>query len=274
MKKVPLLQLLQSKYPATQKKELHAAVLCGEVRVNGERVTDPKRQCPVTAAVEIAGSEQRFVSRGGYKLEAALQRWSGRVTVRGRVWLDAGASSGGFTDCLLQHGARAVHAVDVGYNQLDYRLRRDARVYVHERTNIMDLSRLEPCPAAAAADLSFRSLRGAAEHLLSLTAEGMLIALAKPQFETPRLRDSGYDGIIRGPQEAADILHSLIEELGRREVRTAALMPSPVPGRAGNREFLLLLTAAAAFRGNENKADGVGEREIRCAAEEAFRGGE
>ncbi len=264
MKKVPLLQLLQRRYPEKSKKELHAAVLCGEVRVGGERVQDPKRSCAVDAEAEIDGEQRRYVSRGGEKLDAALRRWD--VTVRGKVWLDAGASTGGFTDCLLKNGAQLVHAVDVGYNQLDFRLRRNAEVVVHERTNAMALKHLDPQPHAATADLSFRSLRGAAAHILSLTRDGELIALAKPQFETPRLRDEDFDGLVRSAREAENILLALLEDLLTEGVAVHAVMPSPVTGRIGNREFLMRLSPG--------DAGGVAADEIRKAADEAFVGAE
>jgi 23S rRNA (cytidine1920-2'-O)/16S rRNA (cytidine1409-2'-O)-methyltransferase len=239
MKRIPLLQLLQLRFPDMEKKLLYASILCGEVRVNGERVMDPKRSFPPETEVELHAESRRYVSRGGEKLEAAVGRWD--LPIAGRVWLDAGASTGGFTHCLLQHGAKLVHSVDVGYNQLDYRLRSDARVRVHERTNIMELTALDPPPAAAVADLSFRSLRGAATHLLSLTKEQLLIALAKPQFETPRLREADFDGLIREPEEAARILAYLVAALEGEQVRAYGILPSPLPGRKGNREFLMLL---------------------------------
>lgn len=260
MKKVPLLHLLQDRYPEYSKKELHAFILCGEVRVEGERLQDPKRLVRFDAEALLIGEERRFVSRGGEKLEAALLRW--KLPVEGRVWLDAGASTGGFTDCLLRYGAKKVHAVDVGYNQIDYRLRRDGRVTVYERTNIMTLQSLEPAPEAACADLSFRSLRGAAAHLLSLTTEGIVIALAKPQFETPRLRDDGFDGLIRTPEEVGDILKLLVSALSGEGAVTRAVIPSPIPGRMGNREFLLLLHNGGGGR--------VADEELYLAAEEAF----
>ena len=172
MAKRALLSLLQSRFPTETKDELFARVLCGEVFVDGERVKDPKRQVSLDAEVDL--ESPRFVSRGAEKLEAALDAWE--VAVSGKVFLDAGASTGGFTDCLLQRGAALVHAVDVGFNQLDYRLREDERVVVHERTNITAVDRLDPPADVAVCDLSFRSLGGVARRLLALSREGWFIA--------------------------------------------------------------------------------------------------
>ena len=131
--------------------------------------------------------------------------------------------------------------MDVGYNQLDYRLRTDPRVIVRERTNVMALESLEPVPDFAVADLSFRSLRGAARHILSLTSSGEMIALIKPQYEW---RDPGesFDGIVRDEDVLIDLLISLKNDLRSEGVTMAALIFSPVRGRKGNREFLCRLT--------------------------------
>jgi 23S rRNA (cytidine1920-2'-O)/16S rRNA (cytidine1409-2'-O)-methyltransferase len=238
MKTLPLLDLLRRLYPETEKKRLLARILCGEVRVGEETVRDPK--IPVPADSEIAfNPPPRFVSRGGVKLDHALRVWN--LDVKDRVLIDAGASSGGFTDCLLQRGARCVYCIDVGYNQLDYTLRRDARVVVLERTNIMAVSREhfrdDLMPTAAVADLSFRSLRKAAGHLLSLVTGGWLIALIKPQFEwrTP-LPD--FRGVVRGEKSYRDILLALIAGLWEEGVYLSRITASPITGRRGNLEFL------------------------------------
>lgn len=249
-----LLQLLIRRFPDIAEKELYARVLCGEILVDGERVRDPGAR--VTAEVQISQQRRRYVSRGGDKLHAALERWP--VPVKGRVFLDAGASTGGFTDCLLRFGAEAVHAVDVGYNQLDYQLRRDPRVIVHERTNLMGLHALDPSPDAAVADLSFRSLRGAARKLLSLTREGWAIVLVKPQFEfastlkvgrddshghsVPTRSSSALDaGVIRDRSVLLDILLTLRADLAADGISVRRVLASPVVGRRGNREFLFLI---------------------------------
>ena len=179
MRKISLLQLLKKKYPEKSDNENYAAVLCGDVSVNNEKIKDPSYK--VDPDSEIILNKKKYVSRGGYKIEKALFYW--KIDVKGKIILDAGSSTGGFTDCLLQHGARGVHAVDVGYNQLDYKLRSDRRVFVHERENIMKIESLDPEPEIGTADLSFRSIKGAAAKIINLVKENTLIALIKPQFE-------------------------------------------------------------------------------------------
>jgi 23S rRNA (cytidine1920-2'-O)/16S rRNA (cytidine1409-2'-O)-methyltransferase len=245
-KRKRLLDLLLERFPETAKKELHARSVCGEVYVNGERIRDPGFPVDPDAEISIRGSV--YVSRGGEKLEAALDSWN--PPVGGKVFLDAGASTGGFTDCLLKHGAAAVHAVDVGYNQIAFPLRRDSRVLLHERTNLMDLHDLDPEPHAAVADLSFRSIVGAAARLLELTLEGWAIVLIKPQFEyAAAVRDEGGDdpedfgGVIEDPRRLADILEETVHALEGRGAHVRRLKESPLRGRKGNREYLALIGA-------------------------------
>jgi 23S rRNA (cytidine1920-2'-O)/16S rRNA (cytidine1409-2'-O)-methyltransferase len=206
---------------------------------------------------------RRYVSRGGDKLAAAIERW--RIPVEGKVYLDAGSSSGGFTDCLLQAGASLVYAVDVGRNQLDYKLRVDPRVVVMERTNIMEVmpEQFAPAVEAAVADLSFRSLRGAAPQILHLTSERYLVALAKPQFEW-RQPHADFDGVIRDRQTVTDILSELLGDLEKGSCHVTGIMPSPIPGRTGNREFLLRIQGTP---GRESPSSLLDE-----AVHEAFSG--
>ncbi|MFW5727366.1 MAG: TlyA family RNA methyltransferase [Spirochaetota bacterium] len=245
MKKIPLLQLLKTRFPDVPHKELYARILCGEVAVDGEHHRNPQMQVSVEAELEL--EQRKYVSRGGLKLEAAITKW--KLPVEGRVFLDAGASTGGFTDCLLQHGARIVHAVDVGYNQLDYSLRSDDRVKVAERTNIMHVQALDPSADAAVADLSFRSLRGAAAHIIGLTGEKWMVGLLKPQFELEGIPDPAdaaddFNGVVR-VEQAQHILEKVVNFLRDEGLRVEAISESPIVGRKGNREFLLLLTGAA-----------------------------
>ena len=247
-----LLDLLTARFTEYTRDELYRSVMCGEVRVNGGTEIDPRARVPVTADLELV--MRRFVSRGGEKLDAALAAFG--LFPAGRVWLDAGASTGGFTDCLLQHGATTVHAVDVGYNQLAYTLRRDPRVVVRERTNVGSLRRedLSPPPDAAVCDLSFRSLRGVLRNILCLTSEGWGIALLKPQFEiAAEHRWSGRSvspekhalergsGVVGGAVREA-VVARVRQELTEKEgVAVHAAVDSPVAGKGGNREVLLLV---------------------------------
>ena len=194
-----------------------------------------------------------MASRAGYKLLHALERFD--VPVNDKVVLDAGAATGGFTDCLLRRGARHVHCVDVAYGMLAYRLRSDPRTSVHERTNVMHLraGRLEPEPDAAVCDLSFRSLRGAAARLLELTREGWLIALIKPQFEwravpprqrtAPGERTERFDGLVRGADAIVAVISKLQADLAVEGIAIRRCTLAPLSGRRGNREVLGLLTA-------------------------------
>jgi 23S rRNA (cytidine1920-2'-O)/16S rRNA (cytidine1409-2'-O)-methyltransferase len=242
MKQIPLLQLLRQRFPDVSGDKLYAHILCGEVTVSGERVLNPKHPVAPSAAIEISG--QTFVSRGALKLEAALEKLD--IDVRGLIFVDAGASTGGFTQVLLNRGASAVHTVDVGYNQLAYTLRTDPRVFVHERTNIMALKQLEPQPDAAVADLSFRSLRGAASHLLSLTRLGWALVLFKPQFEygstISASDDCNFQGVVKDQKEIDALLENLRSDLLEENVTISASVPSPVAGKkGGNREIMLLI---------------------------------
>lgn len=219
-----------------------AAVLAGEVRVNGQPVT--KAGTLVTPDIEVTLKEQpRFVSRGGLKLERAFEEFP--IDVTGRVALDAGASTGGFTDCLLQHGARKVIAVDVGYGQLDWKLRNDPRVDVLERTNIRGITQemLSEAPSFATFDLSFISLKKVLQPVIdTLEEDFQAIALIKPQFEAGRGK-VGKGGVVRDSnvrREVIEEIWSFIEESGWVVL---GLTESPVRGPKGNREYLLYFAA-------------------------------
>ncbi len=241
MKRIPLLSLLKAQFPDISPDELYARILCGEVSADGERVLDPKK--PVRSDTPLAFRKRSFVSRGGEKLDAAVEHLG--MHIEGLVFLDAGASTGGFTDALLSRGAAAVHAVDVGYNQLAFSLREDPRVFVHERTNIMAVRELDPVPDAAVADLSFRSLRGAASHILSLVSQGWALVLFKPQFEKAvscLQGDDEFKGLVESDEERIELLSSLEQDLLSEGVVIAASVESSIPGKKkGNREIILLI---------------------------------
>lgn len=237
--RVRLLDLLGSLHPDLEERELAAAVMRGEVTVDGNPVLKPGLLVPADAAVGLR-ERRPYVSRGGEKLARALDEW--RVDCRGKVFLDAGCSTGGFTDCLLTRGAATVFAVDVGVNVLAWPLRSDPRVAVREGTNVMSIpaGSLQPRPEAAVADLSFRSLRGAASHILGLVAEGWGVFLVKPQFEWECPPDD-FHGVVRDEADRRAIVARLIGDLEREGVLAARACDSPIRGRRGNREVLLLL---------------------------------
>jgi 23S rRNA (cytidine1920-2'-O)/16S rRNA (cytidine1409-2'-O)-methyltransferase len=235
MAKKRLLDELVSRFPTRTREQLHARILCGEIYVENENIKDPRY--PIAPGVRIELREARFVGRGGEKLDYALEFFG--VAATDRVWLDAGASTGGFTDCLLQRGATFVHAVDVGTNQLAYSLRRDPRVHVMERTNLLSVDRLDPPPFAAVADLSFRSISGAAEHLLGLTESNTALVLIKPQFEWAH-PPAEFSGTVPDPR-ASEILEETLDLLRDGGIEILGTCESPIRGRKGNREFFAYL---------------------------------
>ncbi len=200
----------------------------------------PARLVDAGEPVQLAGPPPRFVSRGGEKLDAALERLD--IDVAGRTALDAGASTGGFTDCLLQRGAAHVVAVDVGHGQLDVRLRQDPRVEVMERTNVRDLT-VGSLPGApfdvVTADLAFVSLRRVAPVLTALAAPGAdVIVLVKPQFEAGRVEASKGRGVIRDPEVWRRALLGVRDAFEGSAAAMMGLMVSPLRDANGNVEFL------------------------------------
>ena len=207
MKKPSLLDLLCNRDQQLTREQHYTRILCGEIFVDGQCVRDPKQPVEQQASVEYK-PVRRYVSRGGQKLEGVLKQW--KIPVQGMSFIDAGASTGGFTDCLLQRGASRVIAIEAGENQLDYRLRTDPRVHVLENTNIMNVQSLPFAPEAAVADLSLRSLRKAAYHILSLVSEDWLIALVKPQYEWHE-PPAHFDGVVTAATALPGILQRLLE---------------------------------------------------------------
>ncbi len=215
-----------------------AILMAGQVTVDGRPVTKAGALVDVGARLEVETPPQ-YVGRGGIKLAHALQSF--QLDVKGMTALDVGASTGGFTDCLLQHGATRVYAVDVGRGQLHMRLRQDPRVVVMERVNARNPFQLPETVDVATVDVSFisltRVLPSVAEHVRS---GGHIVALVKPQFEAER-RQVGKGGIIRDPAVHAEVLARLIVWAVEHGFRLRGLTPSPLLGDAGNREFFLLL---------------------------------
>jgi len=236
MSNISLLALLNNHFGSDKKEENYALILCGNVLVNGVKIKDPAEK--VDKNSEIAIVKKKYVSRGGYKLEYALDYW--KITAEGKVFIDAGSSTGGFTDCLLQRNALFVHAIDVGYNQIDYLLRNDKRVILHEKTNIMNINSLSPPADIGVADLSFRSITNAASKILDLTMEKKLIALVKPQFETER--HNLKKGIIENSVILKETLIAVIDKLFDEKSFVQDIVQSPVKGTKGNREFLFFIT--------------------------------
>ena len=221
------------------------AVMAGAVRVNGQVATKPSDAVKETDSVELTAGE-KFVSRGGHKLEHALEHF--RLDVRGLMAIDLGASTGGFTDCLLQRGAAKVFAVDVGQGQLAWSLRNDPRVVVMEKTNARTLTSRQFPPNFSLADLvvidcSFISLRKILPAAIALMRPSSnIVALIKPQFEAGKEEADRGEGVISDPVVHARVLKELEQFISEMSgVTWRGVVESPLLGPAGNKEFLVLI---------------------------------
>lgn len=224
------------------REKARALILAGEVRVSGQLERRAAAMVAAEAVVEVA-ERQRFVSRGGEKLDHALAAFG--VDVRDVVAVDVGASTGGFTDCMLQRGASRVYAIDVGYGQLDARLRGDARVVVMERSHIREVTSLPEQPTLATIDVSFISLVQVLPSVMALLAPGSrMVALVKPQFEAGR-EEVGRDGVVRDALVQATVIGRVAWWCVNNRLRVRGVAISPLLGAAGNREFFLLLEMQA-----------------------------
>lgn len=211
----------------------------GRVLVGGAVATKPARMVAPGEPVLVQDEPPPYVSRGGRKLAAALDRWP--IVMAGRRVIDVGSSTGGFTDCALQHGAAEVVAIDVGRAQLHERLRRDERVAVHERTNVrgLDPGTVGGPGDVVVSDLSFISLRTVAPDLVRLCRRGGdLVVLVKPQFEVGREQASKGKGVIRDPVLWRMAIHGVMDAFFQVGAVMMGVMPSPITGARGNVEFL------------------------------------
>jgi 23S rRNA (cytidine1920-2'-O)/16S rRNA (cytidine1409-2'-O)-methyltransferase len=222
------------------REQAQEAISLGRVLVRGSIAAKPSHQVDDSEPIELVGDGPRFVGRGGEKLDGALDRFV--IEVTGVRALDAGASTGGFTDCLLQRGATHVVAVDVGHGQLHERMRADERVENHERMNVRTLSPVDLGGrrfALIVADLSFISLRSVAASLVGLaTEDGQLVVLIKPQFEARRVEVSKHKGVVKDPAVWERSVHSVIDAFRSVGAAMMGLMVSPIRGTDGNVEFL------------------------------------
>jgi 23S rRNA (cytidine1920-2'-O)/16S rRNA (cytidine1409-2'-O)-methyltransferase len=215
--------------------------MAGRVLVNQIPCDKPGTQVPTDSRITLKGEVIPYVSRGGFKLEAALKE--ARIDCRGWVCLDVGASTGGFTDCLLQHGAVKVYAVDVGYGQLAWSLRTDERVVVIERTNVRSMDpALIPSPVdLVTIDASFISLKIVVPSIVRyLKPDGLILALIKPQFEAGK-GGVGKGGVVRDPVHRERIIADLRQFFTGQQLFAGPVIPSPVLGPKGNQEYIILL---------------------------------
>lgn len=237
-KKIRLDVLLVERGFQESRQKAQAVIMAGSVFVSGQRVDKPGTAVPEDAPIEVRGNVLRYVSRGGLKLEKAMQMWP--ISLDGKICADIGASTGGFTDCMLQNGAKKVYAVDVGYGQLDWKLRNDPRVVCLERTNARYLSHEEVPDELdfASIDVSFISLKLIFPALYGLLRDGGEIAcLIKPQFEAGREK-VGKKGVVRDPAVHLEVLEHFLEHAKENNFTVLGITYSPIRGPEGNIEYL------------------------------------
>ena len=243
-KKTRLDLLLVERRLVDSRTEAQSLIMAGQVSVDGQKVTKAGTQVARDAVVTVA-SRSPYVSRGGIKLAAALDSFG--VSVGGLVAADVGASTGGFTDCLVQRGARRVYAIDVGYGQLAWALRQDPRVVVMERTNARFLDHLPEPIDLATADVSFISLELILPRVYDwLVPSGLAIPLIKPQFEAGRAL-VGKGGVVRDRAVHAQVLTRILGWATDHGLSVQGLIRSPITGSSGNLEFLALLSKSSAL---------------------------
>ncbi|MDR0862666.1 MAG: TlyA family RNA methyltransferase [Oscillospiraceae bacterium] len=248
MKKTRLDVALFERGLTDSREKARALIMSGIVYVSGQKETKPGTSVAEDAAIELRGEDKRFVSRGGFKLEKALDTFG--ISPENRVCIDCGASTGGFTDCLLRRGAAKVYAVDVGYGQLAWSVRSDPRVVTLERTNARYLTRelIPEPPSLAVIDVSFISLSLILPAVRAVLApDGEVACLIKPQFEAGRDK-VGKKGVVRDAATHVAVLERFIENATEAGFAVDAITYSPIKGPEGNIEFLGHLTSASSAR--------------------------
>lgn len=242
MPKQRLDELLVSTGLAENESQARALIMAGEVKVNGKVLTKAGSPVETDSRIEIA-QKPPYVSRGGIKLAHALDEF--QLDVTSLIALDIGASTGGFTDCLLQRGAQRVYAIDVGYGQLDYKLRQNPRVVVRDRTNVHHPFSLPEKADLATIDVSFISATRVIPNVMELLKpSGHIIVLLKPQFEAEK-QEVGKGGVIKDPLIHARVIGRFLIWAIEHGLRLRGLVASPITGTNGNQEFLVWLTHIA-----------------------------
>lgn len=240
MQKVRVDILLLERGLVESRSQAQRLIMAGKVRINGEVILKPSTMVPTEGKIDVE-SRPKFVSRGGVKLEAALQFFG--LDVHGAVCADVGASTGGFTDCLLQYGAKCVYAIDVGHGILHWKIRNDPRVVVMERTNARYLHCLPETVDLTAIDVSFISLKKilpVVRGWLS-SSEGDVLALIKPQFEAGKTDANRGEGVIRDKKIHQRVLLEILTFAQQKGFAIRGLIPSPILGPKGNVEFFVWL---------------------------------
>jgi len=223
---------------APSREKAQAMLLAGNVLVNGQKMEKPGTQIATDSQIEIIGETLRYASRGGLKLEGALEDFG--VSPQGKICLDVGSSTGGFTDCLLQNGALRIYAVDVSADQLDYKLRKDPRVIAIERNaRYLQSKDVAEKPALVTMDVSFISVTKVLPSVVPVTAVGAdFLILVKPQFELEK-REVGKGGIVRDPQSHRKAIESVTASAIELSLEILGVRPSHLTGAEGNQEFFL-----------------------------------
>ena len=233
--------LMMERALAPSREKAKAYIMAGDVYVDGQKEDKAGTMFPETVKIEVRGNTLPYVSRGGLKLEKAMKNFD--VTLEGKVCMDVGASTGGFTDCMLQNGAVKVYSIDVGYGQLDWKLRNDPRVVCMEKTNIRYVvpKDLEGPADFSSIDVSFISLTKVLLPVRNLlTEDGEIVCLIKPQFETGREK-VGKKGVVRDPAVHLEVIEKVIAYASSIALEPRHLSFSPIKGPEGNIEYLLHL---------------------------------
>lgn len=247
---------------ASSREKAKAIIMAGNVFVNGQREDKAGTMIDTKAEITVKGNQLKYVSRGGLKLEKAMSHFS--VTPNGKVCMDVGASTGGFTDCMLQNGAVKVYSVDVGHGQLDWKLRNDERVVCMEKTNIryVTMEDIQEPAAFVSIDVSFISLTKVLLPVRNLmTEDGEIVCLIKPQFEAGREK-VGKKGVVRDPKVHEEVIYKVIAYASEIGLKSMDLEFSPIKGPEGNIEYLLHLQKTELPEAKEGED---GQTVILCA---------
>lgn len=239
-RKIRLDQLVHERMPQYSRRQIQSWIMQNRVTVDGRVVNKSGAQVNEQAEIIVDSEEPKFVSRAGFKLEKALDYFG--IDVKGLVILDAGLSTGGFTDCLLSRGVSRVYGIDVGYGQVHEKIRNDPRVVVMERTNLRDVRDVGQKVDLVTLDLSFISLLKVLDAVNSvLKDDGILVSLIKPQFEAQR-HEVGRGGIIKDPEVHESVIKHVTEGLASYGFTVHGVIESPIEGSMGNKEFLVYCT--------------------------------
>lgn len=258
--------LLVQKQLAPSREKAKAMIMEGIVFVDGQREDKAGASFEETAAIEVRGNTLKYVSRGGLKLEKAMNHFS--ISLEGKICMDIGASTGGFTDCMLQNGAEKVYAVDVGYGQFAWKLRQDERVVCMEKTNIRYVTpdQLEDVLDFASVDVSFISLTKVLEPAGALLRDtGEMVCLIKPQFEAGREK-VGKKGVVRDPAVHKEVIEKVLDFAREHGFSIKALEFSPIKGPEGNIEYLVYIQKGC----NQNQEEKVDIDAVVAQAHEAL----